>query len=76
MPRIIGTLKLYDLNELSTVLGMHKKTLVERYIRTGEIKAKKFGVKWYVTENALHEFFSQVDNPSAIDEGSSTDVTT
>lgn len=62
MPRIIGKLVLYDLAEISTKLGMNKKTLTERYIRTGLIKAKKFGVKWYVTESALHEFFSKPDN--------------
>ncbi len=62
MPRIIGKLALYDLAELSTLLGMNKKSLLERYIRTGLIKAKKFGVKWYVTESSLQEYFASADN--------------
>jgi hypothetical protein len=62
MPRIIGKLTLYDVSELSKLLGMNKKSLLERYIRTGEIKAKKFGVKWYVTDAALQEFFAKADN--------------
>lgn len=62
MPRIIGKLTLYDLEELSNLLGMNKKSLLERYIRTGLIKAKKFGVKWYVTEGALQEYFAMPDN--------------
>jgi hypothetical protein len=62
MPRIIGKIILYDLTELSKLLGMNKKSLLERYIRTGLIKAKKFGVKWYVTESSLQEYFAAPDN--------------
>ncbi len=65
MPRIIGKLTLYDIDDLSNSLGMNKKSLLERYIRTGLIKAKKFGVKWYVTEQSLQEFFNRTDNPIA-----------
>lgn len=58
MPKIIGDLRLYDLDELSSLLGMHKKSLTDKYIKTGVIRARKFGVRWYVPEDALKEYFS------------------
>jgi hypothetical protein len=61
MPKIIGELRLYDLDELSSLLGMHKKSLSEKYIKTGVIRARKFGVRWYVSEEALKEYFSGTD---------------
>ncbi len=58
MPKIIGDLRLYDLDELSNLLGMHKKSLTDKYIKTGVIRARKFGVRWYVPEDALKEYFA------------------
>lgn len=61
MPKIIGEIRLYDLDELSSLLGMHKKSLTDKYIKTGIIRARKFGVRWYVSEEALKEYFSGAD---------------
>ena len=59
MPKVIGDLRLYDLDELSDLLGMHKKSLTDKYIKTGVIRARKFGVRWYVPEDALKEYFAE-----------------
>jgi Helix-turn-helix domain len=59
MPKVIGDLRLYDLDELSAILGMHKKSLTDKYIKTGVIRARKFGVRWYVPEDALKEYFAE-----------------
>ena len=62
MPKIIGDLRLYDLDELSNLLGMHKKSLTDKYIKTGVIRARKFGVRWYVPEDALKEYFAEKED--------------
>ena len=61
MPIRIGELKLYDLEELSDKLQVNVRSL-RRWIREGKIKAKKLGVKYYITEQNLTEYFEKSDN--------------
>ena len=61
MPIQIGQLRLYDLEELSDKLQVNVRSL-RRWIREGKIKAKKVGVKYYVTEQNLTEYFEKSDN--------------
>lgn len=61
MPIQIGQLRLYDLEELSEKLHINIRSL-RKWIREGKIKAKKVGVKYYVTEQSLNEYFEKVDN--------------
>lgn len=61
MPIQIGQLRLYDLEELSEKLQINIRSL-RKWIREGKIKAKKVGVKYYVTEQSLNEYFEKVDN--------------
>ena len=61
MPIRIGELALYDLEELSEKLQVNVRSL-RRWIREGKIKAKKVGVKYYVTEQSLNEYFEKADN--------------
>jgi len=56
MPIEIADIKLYSLLELSQTLKITTVTL-RTYIKQGKLKAKKVGGKWYVTEDALREFF-------------------
>ena len=45
----------YTVKEVAEIL--HKTpTTVRGYIKSGELKAKKVGRPWYVTEKALEEF--------------------
>jgi len=61
MPIRIGQLTLYDLEELSEKLQVNVRSL-RRWIREGKIKAKKVGVKYYITEQNLTEYFEKSDN--------------
>lgn len=61
MPIKIGELRLYDLEELSEKLQVNVRSL-RRWIREGKIKAKKVGVKYYITEQSLKEYFEKSDN--------------
>lgn len=56
MPKQIGSLTLYSVDDLHEKLGLSKMT-IRVYLREGKIRARKLGVQWYVTEEALREYF-------------------
>lgn len=56
MPRKVGNLTLYSVDDLNEQLGLSKMT-IRSYLREGKIRGRKLGVKWYVTEEALREYF-------------------
>ena len=56
MPKKIGNLTLYSVDDLHEMLGISKLTL-RTYLREGRIRARKLGVSWYVTEDAIKEYF-------------------
>lgn len=58
MPKKIGSLTLYSIDDLHEMLGVSKMTL-RAYLREGRIKGRKLGVQWYVTEEAIREYFDQ-----------------
>lgn len=58
MPRKIGNLTLYSVDDLHEILGLSKLTL-RAYLRDGKIRARKLGVSWYVTEDAIKEYFDE-----------------
>jgi excisionase family DNA binding protein len=58
MPKQVGNLTLYSVNDLHEQLGLSKMT-IRAYLREGKIRARKLGVKWYVTEEALREYFNE-----------------
>lgn len=49
------TAKLYTINELSSILNLHPKTIL-RFINEGKIKGNKIGRTWRVTEQDLKVF--------------------
>lgn len=57
MPKHIGALTLYSVDDLHEQLGLSKMT-IWAYLRQGKIRGRKLGVKWYVTEEALREYFA------------------
>ena len=61
MPKQVGNLTLYSVDDLHEQLGLSKMT-IRAYLRDGKIRGRKLGVKWYVTEEALREYFGE---PSA-----------
>lgn len=58
MPKKIGSLVLYSVDDLHEKLGLSKMT-IRAYLREGKIRARKLGVQWYVTEEALREYFNE-----------------
>ena len=58
MPKKIGNLTLYSIDDLSEQLGISKMTL-RAYLREGRIRGRKLGVSWYVTEDAIREYFEE-----------------
>lgn len=58
MPKQVGNLTLYSVDDLHEQLGLSKMT-IRAYLRDGKIRARKLGVKWYVTEEALREYFNE-----------------
>lgn len=58
MPKQVGNLTLYSVDDLHEQLGLSKMT-IRTYLRDGKIRGRKLGVKWYVTEEALREYFNE-----------------
>ncbi|NGP87054.1 helix-turn-helix domain-containing protein [Fodinibius halophilus] len=58
MPKQVGDLVLYSVDDLHKQLGLSKMT-IRAYLRDGKIRARKLGVQWYVTEEALREYFGE-----------------
>ena len=67
MPKKIGSLTLYSVDDLHELLGMSKMT-IRAYLREGKIKGRKLGVQWYVTEESIRNYFEE---PEAAPEKSS-----
>jgi len=63
MPRKIGSLTLYSIDDLHEMLGISKMTL-RAYLREGRLKGRKLGVSWFVTENAIREYFEEAEQTS------------
>ncbi|MFN1835518.1 helix-turn-helix domain-containing protein [Balneola sp. MJW-20] len=61
MPKKIGDLTLYSVDDLHELLGISKMTL-RAYLREGRIRGRKLGVSWYVTEEAIKEYFEEPQN--------------
>ena len=59
MPKQIGDLKLYDLKELSEILGITVVSL-RNYLRSKKIRGRKMGRNWYVTQEALEEYLKKL----------------
>ncbi len=58
MPKNIGQLTLYSIDDLHEMLGISKMTL-RAYLREGRIRGRKLGVSWFVTEDAMREYFEE-----------------
>ena len=56
----IGNRIAYDLHELSQKLQLSERTL-RKYIHNGKLQAFKVGLKYYVTQDSIDQYF---DTPS------------
>ncbi|HKL16281.1 MAG TPA: helix-turn-helix domain-containing protein [Balneolaceae bacterium] len=64
MPKKIGSLTLYSVDDLHELLGLSKMT-IRAYFRDGKLKGKKLGVQWYITEEAIREYFDEPEEKQA-----------
>ena len=51
----MADMKVYTLLEVEKLLGVGYQSL-RKFIKRGDIKARKVGTKWIVTEDALKEY--------------------
>jgi excisionase family DNA binding protein len=63
MSKTVGDLTLYSVDDLHELLGISKMTL-RTYLREGRIRGRKLGVSWYVTEEAIREYFDEPQESS------------
>ena len=52
----VGDMKLYDVEELAEMLDVGLPT-IRRYLRQGRLKGKKLAKRWYVSEEAIKDYF-------------------
>jgi excisionase family DNA binding protein len=52
----LGDMALYDVEELSEMLGVGIPT-IRKYLREGKLKGIKPAKRWYVSEEALKDYF-------------------
>ena len=57
----IGDIKAYDVQEIAKMFDMTPQS-IRRFLREGRIKARKFGTRWYATEEAIREYLLGYDN--------------
>lgn len=56
--KTIGDLNLYTVAEIAERLNVNRRT-VTNYIRDGKLRGRKFGRSWYVSEDALRDYFDE-----------------
>lgn len=52
----VGDMKLYDVEEVAEMLDVGSPT-IRRYLREGRLKGKKLAKRWYVSEEAIKDYF-------------------
>lgn len=56
-----GDIKFYDVQEIAKIFDMTPQS-IRKFFKQGRIKARKFGTRWYVTEEAMREYLLGYDN--------------
>jgi len=54
----MGNLILFDVQDISKKLKLNPVTVM-RFFRTGRLKGRKMGKRWYLTEEALRDYFKE-----------------
>lgn len=52
----VGDMKLYAVEEVAEMLNVGEPT-IRRYLREGRLKGKKLAKRWYVSEEAIKDYF-------------------
>lgn len=62
----VGGLTAYTVEELSEMLGVHPKT-IRAMLHDGKLKGRKLARRWYVTDEALKEYFKTEEQTNGED---------
>ena len=57
----LGDITFYDVQEIAKAFDMTPQS-IRKFFKQGKIKARKFGTRWYVTEEAMREYLLGYDN--------------
>jgi excisionase family DNA binding protein len=60
MPKKLGDLTLYTVEELSKLLDI-QETTIRKYLRDGKLRGRKLAARWYVSEESLAEYFREAE---------------
>lgn len=60
MPKKIGSISLYTVEELSELLEV-QETTIRKYLREGKLRGRKMARRWYVSEDSLADYFSEAE---------------
>jgi predicted site-specific integrase-resolvase len=60
----IGNIKLYSVKDLHEALGVNARTIRD-WFNKGQLKGRKIGTEWHITEENLRCFFSGEDEEKA-----------
>lgn len=63
MPIQLGNLTLFSVEELAKKFSLNPIT-VRRLFREGRLQGRKVGKRWYLTEEALREYFKEPGKPA------------
>ena len=58
----LGKVTLFTVEELAERLGVQERTIRE-YLREGRLQGRKLAGRWYVTDEAIADYFRQVERP-------------
>lgn len=58
MSKQLGSVTLFTVEELAEILDVQERTIRE-YLRTGRLRGRKLANRWYVTDEAIAEYFRQ-----------------
>ncbi len=58
MPAQLGNIKLFDVQNLAKKSGMNPVS-VRTLFREGKLKGRKVGRRWYISEEALRDYFEE-----------------
>jgi len=58
----LGKVTLFTVEELAERLDIQERTIRE-YLREGKLQGRKLAGRWYVTDDAIADYFRQVERP-------------
>lgn len=56
----LGDIKFYDVQEIAEIFDMTPQS-IRKFFNQGKIQARKFGTRWYVTEEAMRAYLLGYD---------------